>query len=123
DSTVRCIEAGAEDYIPKPFNPVLLRARVGACLEKKWLRDREQRNLDEIRIEKLRSESLLLNILPPSVITRMRNGETLIADQFEDVTILFSDLAGFTALATGLPPNKLLEILSTVFSRFDRAVA
>jgi adenylate cyclase len=123
DSTVRCIEAGAEDYIPKPFNPILLRARVGACLEKKWLRDREQRYLDEIRIEKLRSESLLLNILPISVITRMRNGETLIADQFEEATILFSDLAGFTALATGLPPNKLLEILSTVFSRFDRAVA
>lgn len=39
DSIVRCIEMGAEDYLPKPFNPVLLRARVGACLEKKRLRD------------------------------------------------------------------------------------
>jgi len=42
DSAVRCIEAGAEDYVPKPFNPILLRARIGACLEKKSLRDREQ---------------------------------------------------------------------------------
>jgi adenylate cyclase len=123
DSTVRCIEAGAEDYIPKPFNPILLRARIGACLEKKWLRDREQRHLDDLRVEKLRSESLLLNVLPKSVVTRMRNGETAIADHFENVTILFSDLVGFTALATGLPPGKLIDILSAVFSRFDRAVA
>ena len=39
DSAVRCIELGAEDYLRKPFNPVLLRARVQACLEKKRLRD------------------------------------------------------------------------------------
>lgn len=44
DSVVRCIEMGAEDYLPKPFNPVLLRARIGACLEKKRLHDQEKRN-------------------------------------------------------------------------------
>jgi class 3 adenylate cyclase/CheY-like chemotaxis protein len=123
DATVRCIEAGAEDYIPKPFNPILLRARIGACLEKKWLRDREQLYLEELRIEKQRSESLLLNILPHSIVTRLRNGETVIADQFAEVTILFSDLVGFTKLATTLPPARVLEILSTTFSHFDRAVA
>jgi signal transduction histidine kinase/DNA-binding response OmpR family regulator len=42
DSAIHCIEAGAEDYLPKPFDPVLLRARIGACLEKKRWRDREQ---------------------------------------------------------------------------------
>jgi len=42
ESVVRCIEAGAEDYLSKPFNPTLLRARIGACLEKKALRDQEQ---------------------------------------------------------------------------------
>ncbi len=41
DSVVRCIEMGAEDYLPKPFDPVLLKARTGACLEKKRLRDQE----------------------------------------------------------------------------------
>jgi DNA-binding response OmpR family regulator len=45
---VRCIELGAEDYLPKPFNPVLLRARVGACLEKKRLRDQEVRYLQDV---------------------------------------------------------------------------
>ncbi len=51
DSVVRCIEMGAEDYLPKPFNPVLLKARVGACLEKKRLRDQELeylRNVAEV---------------------------------------------------------------------------
>jgi len=41
ESTVRCIELGAQDYLPKPFNPVLLRARLTACLERKRLRDQE----------------------------------------------------------------------------------
>jgi sigma-B regulation protein RsbU (phosphoserine phosphatase) len=48
DSVIRCIEAGAEDYLPKPFNPILLRARISACLEKKTLRDAEQRHLRTI---------------------------------------------------------------------------
>lgn len=47
-SVVRCIEMGAEDYLAKPFNQVLLRARIGASLEKKWLRDRERRKTEEL---------------------------------------------------------------------------
>ena len=49
DSVIRCIEIGAEDYLPKPFNPILLKARVGACLEKKRLRDREMQLFDELQ--------------------------------------------------------------------------
>src|SRR5438105_3859857 len=47
-SVVRCIEAGAEDYLPKPFDPVILRARINACLEKKRLRDAERRRAEEL---------------------------------------------------------------------------
>jgi adenylate cyclase len=122
DSAVRCIEAGAEDYLPKPFNPILLRAKINASLEKKWLRDREQKHFEELRAEKLRSESLLLNILPQNVVARMRAGEAVIADRFDYATILFSDLVGFTALASGFSPDRILEILSTVFEMFDLAV-
>jgi DNA-binding response OmpR family regulator len=48
ESVVRCIELGAEDYLPKPFDPVILRARIGACLEKKRLRDQEIRYLQDV---------------------------------------------------------------------------
>ena len=48
ESVVRCIEQGAEDYLPKPFDPVLLRARIGACLEKKRLRDQEVLYLKDV---------------------------------------------------------------------------
>lgn len=119
DSTVRCIEAGAEDYLTKPFNPVLLRARVDASLEKKRLRDREQAILEELRSEKERSEALLLNMLPRSIVDRMRRGETVIADRIEEATILFSDLVDFTSLAARLTPERMVDLLDTIFARFD----
>ncbi len=81
DSIVRCIEAGADDYLAKPFDPTLLRARVGSSLEKKHLRDRERAMVEALRLEKERSEQLLLNILPRGIVTRMNSGETIIADQ------------------------------------------
>lgn len=74
DSLVRCIEAGAEDYLPKPFNPVLLRARIGATLEKKALRDQEREYLRTIEETQTRLEDELkeaaryvASILPPPV--------------------------------------------------------
>ena len=94
DSVVRCIEAGAEDYLTKPFNPILLRARIGASLEKKWLRDREKKFVADLEQEKTRSETLLLNILPRSIVNRMRDGEMVIADRIAEATILFCDLVG-----------------------------
>jgi phosphoserine phosphatase RsbU/P len=59
ESVVRCIEAGAEDYLPKPFNPTLLRARIGATLEKKAFRDQEQEYLRQIEETQKRLEDEL----------------------------------------------------------------
>jgi adenylate cyclase len=112
DSTVRCIEAGAEDYLPKPFNPVLLRARIGACLERKRL-------LDELHTEKERSEALLLNILPRTVVDRIGRGETVIADRVTEATILFSDLVDFTSITARLSPEETVKLLELVFCGFD----
>src|ERR1700738_1581733 len=95
-SAVRCIEAGAEDYLPKPFDPILLRARINACLHKKRWRDREQRYLRRIEDETAKFERLLLTILPRQVIGRLNQGEAMIADRFEGVSVLFADLVGFT---------------------------
>ena len=59
DRVVRCIELGAEDYLPKPFNRVLLRARVAACLDRKRLHDREAAHLAEIEAQRRRADELL----------------------------------------------------------------
>lgn len=123
DSAVRCIEAGAEDYLTKPFNPVLLQARIGASLERKWLRDREKAAAADLELEKQRYEDLLLNILPQPIVRRIRDGEVLIADHFVDATILFCDVVGFTALSQELPPARTIDFLSRIFSAFDRLVA
>jgi len=119
DKVVRCIEIGAEDFLPKPFNSVLLNARIGACLEKKRLRDQEQAYLEQLRIEREKSERLLLNVLPKSIADRLKQGETSIADSFPDVTVLFADLGDFTRLATELPAPELVHLLDEIFSKFD----
>lgn len=123
DSVVRCIESGAEDYLTKPFNPILLRARVGASLEKKWLRDREKKFIVDLEHEKQRSEVLLLNILPQGIVNRMRAGETVIADHVDEVTILFCDLVGFTAISQAMPAARTIDFLSRIFSAFDQLAA
>ncbi len=119
DSVVRCIEAGAEDYLSKPFDPVLLNARISAGLEKKRWRDRERMYLDRLESEKKKYERLLLNILPHQVVGRLNAGETAIADRFDEVSVLFADLVGFTELSARLPPNQLVAYLNRLFSEFD----
>jgi adenylate cyclase len=119
DSIVRCIELGAEDYLSKPFNPVLLKARISACLEKKRLRDQEQAYLQKLAEEQEKSERLLLNILPGPIAQRLKQGEITIADSFAEVTVMFADLVGFTKLSTHLSPAELVELLNQIFSAFD----
>jgi adenylate cyclase len=119
DSVIRCIEAGAEDYLSKPFNPVLLRARISACLERKRWRERERRYLERIEFERERHEALLRNILPSQIVTRLNDGEVVIADRVEEATILFADLVGFTEIALRLSPPVLVDYLNRVFSAFD----
>ncbi|MCL2931428.1 MAG: response regulator [Trichodesmium sp. MAG_R03] len=119
DSIVRCIELGAEDYLSKPFNPILLKARINACLEKKRLRDQEQAYIKRLAEEQEKSERLLLNILPEPIAQRLKQGEKTIADSFSDVTVLFADLVGFTKISANLSPAELVELLNMIFSCFD----
>ena len=119
DSVIRCIGAGAEDYLPKPFDQVLLRARINACVERKRWHDRERGYLAQLKAEKERSDALLRSILPGQIVGRLNDGEAVIADRFENVTILFCDLVGFTKVAARIAPGQLVENLNRIFSAFD----
>ncbi len=126
-AVVRCIELGAEDFLPKPVNTVLLGARLSASLERKRLRDLEQLRLLELRREKQRlemeqekSERLLLNILPLAIAERLKQGERSIAERYTDVSVLFADLVDFTTLVNHTDPEELVDLLNDLFSRFDR---
>ena len=122
ESIVRCIEAGAVDYLPKPFAPALLRARIRASLENKLLRDRERAMIEELRIAKERNEALLLSILPKAVVDRINEGAVMVADHVPDATILFADIVNFTPFSGTLPPSEVVGMLNRIFSAFDRLV-
>jgi class 3 adenylate cyclase len=119
ESVIQCIETGAEDYLPKPFNSVLLRARINASLERKRWHDRERRYIARIEAEKEKSESLLRNILPGQIIGRLNKGEAVIADRVDEATVLFCDLVGFTRIASRMTALDLIHRLNSIFSEFD----
>ena len=66
------------------------------------------------------NEALLLNILPGEIADRLKGGESEIADIFADVTVLFGDLVGFTALSARMSPDEIIDMLNGLFRRFDR---
>ena len=119
ESVVRCIKLGAEDYLIKPFDQVLLSARIMASIEKKRLRDQEQSILFKLQEEKRKSEKLLLNSFPRPIAERLKQGEYTIADYFPDVTVLFADIVKFSDIAYRLTPPELVDFLNFIFSAFD----
>ena len=129
EMAVQCIEAGAEDYLNKPPNPTLLRARVTTSLEKKRLRDLEKLRMAQLQaekelveLEKEKSERLLLNILPGAIAGRLKGGEKAIANGHAVVTVMFADLCGFTALSRKTSPADLVSMLNSIFTAFDLIV-
>jgi class 3 adenylate cyclase len=119
DSVVRCIELGAEDYLFKPFNPTLLKARVNACLEKKRLRDQEQAYLQQLQAEQEKSERLLLSILPQTVAEQLKQEQSTIAESFAEASVMFADIVNFTEISTSRPAIEVVSLLNEIFSAFD----
>ena len=125
-SVVRCIELGAEDYLPKPFDPVLLRARIGACLEKKRLRDQEVRLRAELeewnktlelrvqkQLEQLERLERLKRFFSPQLAELIVAGgaEDPLKTHRREVTVVFLDLRGFTAFAETAEPEEVMGVL------------
>ena len=76
----------------------------------------------ELQLEQNKSEKLLLNILPKSIATRLKQKPTIVADNFSNVTVLFADIVGFTKISAKISPPELVEMLNKIFSRFDNLV-
>jgi class 3 adenylate cyclase len=133
--------AGAIDYITKPPNEVELLARVRSALKLKHetdqrkARERDMRQLNQqleqvlidlaekhklLQQEQEKSERLLLNILPKPVADRLKQSPSAIAEHFEDVTVLFVDIVGFTCLSASIRPEELVNLLNEIFSLFDQ---
>ena len=119
ERVVRCIELGAEDYLPKPFNQVLLRARVGACLEKKRLRDQEQAHLAIIERERWRLTDLLHAILPAAAVVELQATGAVRPQRHDEVAVLYCDVAGFTAYCDTHPPELAVTNLQQLVEKFE----
>ncbi len=125
-SVVRCIELGAEDYLPKPFDPVLLRARIGACLEKKRLRDQEvqlrrelaewNQTLEARVLEQVRQMERLERLkrfFSPQLAELIVSGgaEDPLKTHRREITVVYLDLRGFTAFAETAEPEEVMNVL------------
>ncbi|MEA5519632.1 adenylate/guanylate cyclase domain-containing protein, partial [Limnoraphis robusta] len=88
----------------------------------RYFQSQKERTLQELAIEQVRSEKLLLNVLPLSIANRLKDNDMRIANSHESVTVLFADIAGFTKLTSSISPTQLVELLSQLFSRFDQLV-
>jgi len=108
DSVVKCVELGAEDYLNKPVNPILLRARVNASLEKKRLRD-EQRKLIRTFATKEVAEEL------------SRTGFSLGGD-FVEASVMFADIRSFTTLTESSTPADIIEMLNDYYALMFDAI-
>ena len=130
DSVVRCIELGAEDHLPKPFDPVLLKARVGACLEKKRWHDQEvaylsriERQMQEIERERARADRLLQAILPPSAVAELKARDRVTPRRYEEVAVLFGDIVSFTPYCERHPAEEVVANLDCLTRACEELVS
>lgn len=108
DSVVRCIELGAEDYLAKPVNPVLLRARIGAGLAKKRLRDQQK--------------ELVRRFATREVAQDLQDSGFALGGKRVEGSVMFADIRGFTTLAEAQPPEETIELLNTWYTLMFDAI-
>ena len=127
DSVIRCIELGAEDYLPKPFNPTLLRARIGASLERKHLHDAIQSQAEQLaewnrKLEQRVQEQLaqldrlarLKRFFAPQLAESIidAGGDDLLQMHRREVVVAFLDLRGFTGFTERSEPEEVMRVLA-----------
>src|SRR5215207_7312800 len=108
-NVVRCIELGAEDYLPKPVNAVLLKARIGASLEKKRLRDQQKEMVRRFATSEVAQDL-------------QQSGFTLEGRRVRG-SVLFCDIRDFTALVESQSPEETIELLNTFYTLMFDAIS
>ena len=119
DSVIRCIELGAADYLQKPIDPVLLKARLDASLEKKLLQDKQLEYLNLIEVEKQRVDQLLNNILPSSAVQELKATGKVPPRRYDDVAVLFCDIIGFTQFCDNHTAEEVVGGLQELFEAYE----
>ncbi len=108
ENIVRCIELGADDYLPKPVNQVLLKARLSSSLEKKRLRDEQK--------------MLLRRFATSEVVQDMQESGFALGGRRVHASVLFCDIRGFTSLSESQPPEETIELLNDYYSLMFDAI-
>ena len=108
-NVVRCIELGAEDYLHKPINPVLLKARLTASLEKKRLRDQQK--------------ELVRRFATAEVAQDMAESGFALGGRRVQATVMFADIRGFTGIVESQPPEETIELLNTYYTLMFAAIS
>ncbi len=107
-TVARCIELGAEDYLHKPVNPVLLKARIASSLEKKRLRDRQK--------------ELVRRFATSEVADDLEQSGFALGGRHVEASVMFCDIRGFTRLAEAQPPDETIELLNTYYTLMFDAI-
>ncbi|MEN9630107.1 MAG: hypothetical protein RJA10_3335 [Pseudomonadota bacterium] len=109
DNVVRCIELGAEDYLAKPVNPVLLKARISASLDKKRLRDQLQ--------------AMVRRFATDEVALDLQTSGFALGGRHVNATVMFSDIRGFTSMVEQQSPDETIELLNTYYTLMFDAIS
>ncbi|EAQ95947.1 adenylate/guanylate cyclase domain-containing protein [Congregibacter litoralis] len=111
---IECIKAGADDYLFKPFNPVLLQARIKAGIERKQWHDREQLYRDQLERNERFIRATFGRYLSDDIVTEiLERPEGLeLGGDLREVTIMMSDIRGFTTMSEQLPPDRVVSMLN-----------
>jgi class 3 adenylate cyclase len=124
EGVIRCIEAGAEDYLFKPFNPVLLQARICAGIERKRWHDKEQQLRDELEKNHRFIRQVFGRYLSNEIVDRLlENPDGLdLGGTQTKVTVMMADIRGFTAIAEKLAPPRVVRLLNNYLGAMSEII-
>ncbi len=114
EEVIRCIQAGAEDYLQKPFNKVLLQARLYAGLDRKSWVDKERHLSNELEKSQRFIKNTFGRYLSTEIVSKLLDKPDGLdmGGQLQTVTILMADIRGFTTISETLPPQKVVKVLN-----------